>query len=604
MMTEKLTETNPIKIFVPYDAVFSEGVATFDHFKKLVKSLSLTDTLFWCARLNLILADSKTDEQAKQEYYLNCFFTAQQIQALNNFVIEHGGSDHVGVLHRGALLELIRWVCLFCSDHNDDGETFEKPEVRETFAMVLLIASELWAKRVYGGSAFEGASLNEKRRNALSLIRHSLLETSCYPQPFESISRGVKLFGVLLPQFYANFLSEFHKNTGLHLDDYYLCLCTIMAHYTNSGARSGVGGKMESGIFTLKGILASAPHMEEVFSKFLAMQSLISEDFKSFLWPGLQGELTEFECKYSLKPLRERPILKAADGRMIILDPVFFMEKAVIGPLFHVLSVGNQNRLFTSFGYAFEAYIRNILEHVYPDPGSYLVRRFYPNVLEITNNGIQVADFIIDYVSEIVIIEAKAVWIQDEMMSHDNTKVFVEHLRQRYGGESRKKGYKQLARSVSKISMQEWIPAGVNLTRTKRVYPVLLVHDALLDAPVFGHYLAEEFRNELQPDSLDSDGWMKKGLFSVAPLTVMTIDDMECLESSLSTFTLVDLLNAYSRATPDRLISLHNFLAINSGKFPLIHNKILASDCETMLHKCIRQIFPAEKELCDYQKVE
>jgi hypothetical protein len=594
MMDEKSTNPNPVTIFVPYDAVFSDGSATFDHFKQVIKSLSRTDTLFWCARLNLILADHKMDEKTKQEYYLNCFFIPQQIQALNKFVMAHGGSGRVGVIHRGSLLELIRWTCLLCSDHTDDGETFNKPEVREAFAQVLLMASELWGKRVYGDSAFEGTSLDEKRTNALALIRHSMAETRCHPIWFEAISRGTKIFRILIPKFYANFLLEFHKSTGLSLDEYYLCLCMIMVHYTNSGVKTGVGGKEESGIFTLKGIRNSAPHMETIFRKFLALQSTISEELSSAFWPGMQDEPTEFKCKYNLKPLRERPILKTVDGRMIILDPVCFAEKAVVGPLFKVLNQANQNNLFTAFGYAFEEYVGNILQHVYPDLGAHLARRLYPDVREVTHNGIQLADFIIDNVSEIVVVETKAVWIQDDMMSHDDPKVFVEHLRSKYGGESSKskKGYKQLARSISKISAQEWQPAGIDLTRTKRVYPVLLVHDDLLDAPVFGHFLAEEFRNELQPDSLDAGGWMTKGRFLVAPLIVITIDDMECLESSLTTFTLFDLLNAYSKATPDRLVSLNNFLAVNSSKFPLIHNKHLASGCETILNESIRRVFP------------
>ena len=52
---------NPVGVYVPYDAVFSDGPVTFDYFKKVVKSLSRTDTLFWCARLNLIIADPRVD---------------------------------------------------------------------------------------------------------------------------------------------------------------------------------------------------------------------------------------------------------------------------------------------------------------------------------------------------------------------------------------------------------------------------------------------------------------------------------------------------------------------------------------------------------------
>jgi hypothetical protein len=88
---------------------------------------------------------------------------------------------------------------------------------------------------------------------------------------------------------------------------------------------------------------------------------------------------------------------------------------------------------------------------------------------------------------------------------------------------------------------------------------------------------------------------MVKDRFRVAPLIVMTIDDLECLESSLSTFTMVDLLKAYSTTTSDRLVSLNNFLAANPEQFPLIHNKSLASGCETILAECMRRVFPTKE---------
>jgi hypothetical protein len=596
IMTEKAVNFDPVGIFAPYDAVFNDGVTTFEHFKQVLKLLSRTDTLFWCARLNLILADSNLDEKAKQQQFLDFFFTEQQIDNLNKFIRVRGVSGNVAVVHRGTLLELIRWICLLCSDCPDDGKTFERAEVREAFARVLLMANDLWAQRVYGKSVFEGASIGEKRTNALAPFRHSMAETFCHPRQFEALARGAKLFDEVFPGYYTGFHSEFLNLTGLSLDEYFLCLCCLMAQYMNSEAKSGVGCKSDSGIFTLKSIKNPAPHMEELFQNFFALLSITPEELKTAFWPRIQEESTGFGCEYSLKPLRERPILRAADGRMIILDPVFFAEKASVGPLFHLMNVGTpkktSNVLFAAFGHAFEAYVGNILQHIYPDPGSHLARRLYPDVREAKNDQIQVADFIVDDVTDIVIIEAKAVWIKDEWVSDNDPKVFVKQLLTKYGGEDNNKGYKQLARSIAKISVQEWQPVGVDLTRLRCVYPVLLVHDSLLDAPGFGHFLTKGFRHTLQPDSFDVGGWMVKGCLRVAPLFVMTIDDLECLEFSLDKFTLIDLLKTYSAAMPGRLVSLNNFMAANSEQFPLIHNKSLASGWAQILKECMRRVFP------------
>ena len=45
------------------------------------------------------------------------------------------------------------------------------------------------------------------------------------------------------------------------------------------------------------------------------------------------------------------------------------------------------------------------------------------------------------------------------------------------------------------------------------LYPVLLVHDPLLDAPVHGKFLAAEFADALAPEEIGSIGMMRKGRF-------------------------------------------------------------------------------------------
>lgn len=344
MNARKVTNLNPSWVHVPYETLFHDGPVTSYRFKHILESLSRTDTLFWCARLNLILANPNLNEKTKQQQVLDCFFTGQQIEKLNKFVMTQGGPDHAGVVHRGSLLELIRWVCLVCADHSDDSYAFRKPEARETFAQALLMSNVLWEKRIYGDSAFEGSSNYEKRTNALGLLRRSLTETRCHPQQVDVIARGRKFFSEIYPRFHDGFESEFLSRTGLPINDYYICLLTIMTQYMNSPAKSDIGGRDDSGIFSLKIILDSAPHTGELFKRFISLLSITPEELTAAFWPEAEEAVREFGCPYSLKPLRERPILKAADGRMIILDPVFFAEKASVGPLFHLMDAGTPKK--------------------------------------------------------------------------------------------------------------------------------------------------------------------------------------------------------------------------------------------------------------------
>jgi hypothetical protein len=86
------------------------------------------------------------------------------------------------------------------------------------------------------------------------------------------------------------------------------------------------------------------------------------------------------------------------------------------------------------------------------------------------------------------------------------------------------------------------------------IHPALLVHDTRLNAPVYGTFLDADFRALL--------GTVPPGK-RVMPLTVMTIADLENLESSVDQFSMRQLLTDYAAPHPDGLVSLHNFMACN-----------------------------------------
>src|SRR5437879_7222959 len=120
---------NPVGVFIPLEDVFEGTENSFQTFRSLLEDLSLTDTLFWCARLNLIVSNPViSNHVVKQQYGLNAIFTPDEISKINNFVEEHDSAANVAVFFRSQLLELLRWVCLFCKDHPNDGVTFDDPE--------------------------------------------------------------------------------------------------------------------------------------------------------------------------------------------------------------------------------------------------------------------------------------------------------------------------------------------------------------------------------------------------------------------------------------------------------------------------------------------
>lgn len=125
---------------------------------------------------------------------------------------------------------------------------------------------------------------------------------------------------------------------------------------------------------------------------------------------------------------------------------------------------------------------------------------------------------------------------------------------------------------------------------------MLIVYDPLLTAPVYGHFLASEFKTLLTPDNELPSGDLKKGPLQVAPLIVMTVDDLENLETSIEHFGFRELLAEYSRTCSDRLVSLHNFITSSKYSQHMYHSRTLAAMGMEILDKSRKAIFPTESE--------
>lgn len=162
-------------IFLPVSEVFPDTKSDFETFKSLLCNLSRTDSLFWCARVNLIISDPEADHIKKQQAGLNQFFTPEEINKVNDYARKNGGAQRLTVFFRGQLLELIRWIVLFSDDFPEDGTTFENPEIRRNFAKAVLIACDIWSKRVFGENRFSlDGGITIARKRALGAIRKSV----------------------------------------------------------------------------------------------------------------------------------------------------------------------------------------------------------------------------------------------------------------------------------------------------------------------------------------------------------------------------------------------------------------------------------------------
>ena len=581
-------------VYVPVSAVFPGAKPDFATFCSTVRTLSRTETISWCAHLNLIVANPQNhDETGKQQYGLSIFFDKQEIDRVNVFVREHSES---AVFFREQLLELVRWICLLAEDQPGDGDTFADPEVRRAFARAALMASDIWGNRVYrSGLPITGDPV-EDLRQAMPAFRRGVMTRA--PDLMRILARGESIY----EEFQRGYPSadvDFRGTTGMSLLEYLVLLWGISIQHANVAPANA---RKTSGKFSIDAVRTSLPEpMRGSFERYIQRESQTISELREALWKDRVGDEVTADDLFDDKPLRDRPLLRTADGCAIILDQVFYADRASVGPLFILVDALGKGRgvntLFGAFGDAFEKYVNGLLESMYPSH-PLLAERLTCNLLGRTADGeVQIADASLNEVTEVVLFESKGVFLREDKTHQVET--YEPELGRKYVGsdgtkKDRKKGPAQLGRWIKDLALGTVVPHGPTWDQVRCVYPVLVAYDVTVDRPGHAQFFEAELRRAVEPDAVMPNGYMKKGALSIAPLTVMTIDDLEHLQSSVENFALIDLLKDYttclvSGARP----SLHNFVAtIGRSKYKIKDSKELADRAMRALETVHRMVFP------------
>lgn len=585
-----------VQVFAQHDVVFPSLPHDFEEFKRLVRSLSRTDTLLWCARLNLHFGHAIIDEPKDvQKRLVSTFFNNEEVGHLNRLVAEYG--EGTAVFFRGQLLELMRWVALLSTDQPGDGTTFRDPAVRHAFARAALLASDVWARRVYPDELKIESGLDATRRRILAMLRQANVETSGGPHPLLALARGVSVADHLRRRM-PNADDEFRRKTKLTFEEYFSIL-TYLAAMTLRHSVADFTVPEASGLLQTTNLAQNDTPLGRKLRAYFSLESQSPDELRDSLW-GNRTDSTEHAARpFLFRPLRAKPLLRADANRAIILDAALFAERPTAGPLFHLVAGqkgGAANQTFGVFGEAFEDYVRDVMGRIFPEAaGTPLVRRYIPSPRAIDQDGneLEIADGLLIVHDTAVLFEAKAVWIREDLSSPDTEPgKYIEHLRGHYGvssspkaGNRRVKGVGQLARAIGCIGDGSLRTVGFNLDGVLRILPVLLVHDVHLNAPAHPHFLAGEFVAALGKEDDVVPQWreMSVGAIRVAHLLVLTVDDIELLETSSERFSVLTCLQDYVTASPDRMMSFYNFLVTSRYRERLRYSKWLGDKCDELL---------------------
>jgi hypothetical protein len=570
-MTFMADINDQIGVFVTLQAIFPNEQPDLNLLKRLLQNLNKSEVTSVFSRLNLFVSDRLNEGKGswigrhtrKQWEVATNVFRPDRLPRIEAFFKQHPLSV---LVFRGQILELIRWAALYSRQGGLSNELATDLDKREAFAKALLTVNSIWENRVYRGQLSDCGDLTSRRLRLLPRFRRSLSETAAGPDMTQAFARGKAIVCDYLCALDPGFASRFRARNQLTLEDYYLCLLYIVLCSMGIwGTAAGINPLAANRFFSPT---SDRPDIQRSIERLMELRSQTATELTRALWKD-KSQPTEIDIlALNHNILRDRPILRLSDSSAIVMDPIFLREMSTMGPLF---MSDDTNAALTQFGHAFEAYCRNVLASMYPTiPG--LAPRVSASTLGSTASGeqVQLADVILDCGDRTILIETKASLIREDKIESFDRDEYITFLRIKYGisgqqqGGLKKKGVAQLATSISKLARGEWRQAEPRFPIRRQIIPVLLVHDQLIDAPLHPWFLAREFAALLDPSNAGLDAAvMRVQDYFVSNLIVMTIEDLEALESSIQTFGLGDLLHDYGTKCKDRMVSLHNYIVGN-----------------------------------------
>lgn len=568
-----------VSVFVTSDMFYKDMSTEFSDFRNMLSQLSCSDAIFWCARINLAL--SATGNEEAQAPLFNMLTTTREKYWLQKALRKRRreGTTYT-IFFRGQMLELIRWITLYCHDHPDDGTTFNNEDTKIIFFKCALMVSDIWGRQTYG-SVFETEMDSEKLiEHIRGPFRKSIEASRNAPNLSISIGRSWIFYQQYFSKYYSSFNDDFLNATRLTFEDYLVCFSAFALHFMNPLKEPCILNMRTIGETTV---------IPDKIETYIRLESQTLEELRSGLWNVRNAEqVTEHNAgTFNTIPLREKPIYTTTDGRSIVMDAIYLHESVLVSPMFHMIPLKREkaNQVFAAFGNAFEEYCCDILDRMYPIKSKHML--FRQKNYRQNGQNLEI-DAVILQSNTAILFEIKASFIKESEVSSDGIS-FTEELRKKYsnvveGGQEKIKGVGQLCRIIKNVVDQRFEKLNTDFNDIKEIFPVLLVHDNLLDTPLTIELLQNEFLHILEKEL----GYeVKMCPIKIHNLTIMTINDLENLENSVQHFNIINLFRDLAR---EGARSLHDFIAYSS-KYGYYQNTFLLNTSIDILNKTKVRLF-------------
>ena len=329
----------------------------------------------------------------------------------------------------------------------------------------------------------------------------------------------------------VNANQTFRQATGLTLQDYQHLVFSIFAVYWNYSPREIVRQDpfMDRSLFFDPN---SVPNLAPLYENFLP-HTCISID-------ELNERAANFSsCKNEFRFWRQYPLVQISEDQILCVDFYFLLEKLQTGVFWIMRDQlekqrrGDGQKIIALWGDIFEDYAASIIKRGIdaqaPRVEKYIIAPKYDQRQEE-----ECTDVAICCSDTLVLLECKSPILRaDTKFSSDFDTLYAELKDKIIEGEipEKPKGIKQLCNAIQSLfhadEIQRQSIEGIDISKIKKIYPVLVLSDRIFSVPCMNWFLDLEFQRLLgdihQMENLD-----------IMPLTVLTIEDLESLEPFLS----------------------------------------------------------------------
>ncbi|MGD0012399.1 MAG: hypothetical protein ABSE93_28145 [Terriglobia bacterium] len=505
--------------------------STLDDFRSELKRFSRDQMVYLCSTINVFLRSwwRGAPEQTSHEVLLKIIFDEATAE---RFLRRSKEEQTHFVFHREQLLFIAKEAILCCPEVG----AYPLGQPPGVLARLFLMASD----HLYSPQP-ETTDFEQKVLNLLANLIPSL-EYSAPPAFRNAMARSHLMYGRFADELkndvdYVDISSRFRKLTYLTPDEFMGLCFGLLSKYTNATVQTFAANPASS-LFLQEGYFQQTAIDNDKIRKFKKELSATPAEFKKVFErrPTGPSDFTLFRAK---------PLYSTGD-QLFCIDPGFLAEKLETGPFWRtILSVSGKEARdsFVAFwGRVFERYVNWLMSESVGTGNK--DNTFFPSP-KYASDGSEVCDGLMLCGSDAVFMEYKGGVFRAESKYGGNPSKLRAEIEEKLirNPEGKRKGIEQLAEAIRRTCQKEGPEEilGVDLSRVRRLFPLLILRDGIGDAPMMNAFLNHKF------DAIPSLSRKTVRPKILTPLFCMAADTVEYVAAFLKDASLSDILDARYR---------------------------------------------------------